>query len=486
MKILKKLNSARIATSVSAVALALASLAPSHAVAAASVTAVLGWNLLGYSDTAAVNVVDAFGNNDKVTSVWKWDATNSKWAFYSPSFATPTALSDYAATKGYAVLTTINGGEGFWVNAKTPFTATLPAPQAQVVNPAALAGIQTGMAAFASLFATAVPTASAVTPMFDTTMLNSGKNQTEFATAITTAGNGPSIGFTFSNIALVNPLDGGAIPNDSTHQWFTFDMTNNSGSQTPWLAVKNSASNWLIAGDQRLFNTNVEATAVRHIPSSQQQGMTTTANQIDLWGGNPPASVSSIVVTGPGVTPSTGVAIYSASATQKNIHIPTCGVAAWFSSNVSANCMDVSAATAGAQYAFKIYTTAGGTSTPAYTYVNALARAPLNAAGLASAAFPGTPTVSGNWASNGSVTVSWTLPEGMKSDNVSIGAWSNGTNGSYSQQLFQQDGPNFSGTETSATMAVPTYTGTIGGKNVWLSTRDATGNRVALDLQLAP
>ncbi len=125
-------NSARLATSVSAVALALAAMAPSHAGVVgttASVTAVTGWNLLGYSDPTAVNVIDAFGDANKVITVWKWDLSNPaspKWAFYSPSFTTPTALADYAASKGYSVLTTINSGEGFWVNAKNSFSAALP------------------------------------------------------------------------------------------------------------------------------------------------------------------------------------------------------------------------------------------------------------------------------------------------------------------------------------------------------------------------
>ncbi len=124
---LKMFDSARLATTVSAVALALSAIAPSHAGVAVAVSAVKGWNLLGYSDSAAVNVANAFGDTNKVTTVWKWDAANLKWAFYSPSF-TSAELATYAESKGYAVLTTINGGEGFWVNAKTPFTAILPAP----------------------------------------------------------------------------------------------------------------------------------------------------------------------------------------------------------------------------------------------------------------------------------------------------------------------------------------------------------------------
>ena len=36
-------------------------------------------------------------------------------------------MVDYATSKGYDVLTTINGGEGFWVNATSAFSAQLPA-----------------------------------------------------------------------------------------------------------------------------------------------------------------------------------------------------------------------------------------------------------------------------------------------------------------------------------------------------------------------
>jgi hypothetical protein len=106
---------------VGALALACASVVPAQS---ANVSAIVGWNLLGYSDATEVNVNDSFGNANDVTTVWKWNAPNSTWAFYSP------ALSDggqaYAASKGYTFLTTIKSGEGFWVNAKAAFSASLP------------------------------------------------------------------------------------------------------------------------------------------------------------------------------------------------------------------------------------------------------------------------------------------------------------------------------------------------------------------------
>jgi hypothetical protein len=83
-----------------------------------------GWNLTGNPTDAMLNVATIFNAANKVASVWKWSA--NKWAFYSPAM-TGQQLSDYATARGYDVLTTINGGEGYWVNAKATFTAQLPA-----------------------------------------------------------------------------------------------------------------------------------------------------------------------------------------------------------------------------------------------------------------------------------------------------------------------------------------------------------------------
>lgn len=83
------------------------------------------WNLLGNSANAPLTVASAFGNAANVATVWKWVPATGRWAFYTPMQADNGAA--YAASKGYDFLTTINGGEGFWVNANTAFTAQLPA-----------------------------------------------------------------------------------------------------------------------------------------------------------------------------------------------------------------------------------------------------------------------------------------------------------------------------------------------------------------------
>lgn len=90
----------------------------------ATLNLVAGWNLAGNSSSAALDTAAAFGDAAKVNTVWKWVSSGSKWAFYTPSLSDGGAV--YAAGKGYDFLSSVAGGEGFWVNAKTAFTALLP------------------------------------------------------------------------------------------------------------------------------------------------------------------------------------------------------------------------------------------------------------------------------------------------------------------------------------------------------------------------
>jgi streptogramin lyase len=93
-----------------------------------------GWNLVGQSYNVSFDVATIFGDPNKVLSVWKWNrdftkpANDSNWAFYSPSdnAMSMKKLAVYAASKGYLPLIKIKGGDGYWVNAKIPFTVTLP------------------------------------------------------------------------------------------------------------------------------------------------------------------------------------------------------------------------------------------------------------------------------------------------------------------------------------------------------------------------
>jgi len=84
-----------------------------------------GWNLIGNSTTQPITVASTSLNQSQVTSVWKWDSTKSVWSFYSPKYLTATDLSNFATAQGYQVLTTVNPGDGFWVNSTQSFTLSL-------------------------------------------------------------------------------------------------------------------------------------------------------------------------------------------------------------------------------------------------------------------------------------------------------------------------------------------------------------------------
>lgn len=84
-----------------------------------------GWNLLGNSTGSPMIVATSFSDATKVVSVWKWNSAKSKWAFFTP-LMTSQVLADYAASKGYEVLTVISPGEGFWLSTSAATAQQLP------------------------------------------------------------------------------------------------------------------------------------------------------------------------------------------------------------------------------------------------------------------------------------------------------------------------------------------------------------------------
>lgn len=97
-----------------------------------SVALTAGWNLVGNGGGTRIAVATVLNDANQVVTVWKWALAGSTvgigypgWAFYSPSQTD--GGQAYAASKGYDFMTTIEPGDGFWVNAKIPFELRLPA-----------------------------------------------------------------------------------------------------------------------------------------------------------------------------------------------------------------------------------------------------------------------------------------------------------------------------------------------------------------------
>ena len=91
-----------------------------------------GFNLMGNSFNTSLNVAATFGNQDSpvagvtenIATVWKWNALDQRWAFYSPLLSVAGNLA-YAASRNYDLLASVAPGEGYWVNAIVPIS--LPA-----------------------------------------------------------------------------------------------------------------------------------------------------------------------------------------------------------------------------------------------------------------------------------------------------------------------------------------------------------------------
>jgi len=116
-----------------------------------------GWNLVGNASSAPV-LPSSIGSGTQVTSVWKWDAKNSKWSFYSPQKSD--GGQAYSASQGYEFLTSINPNDGFWVNAAQPYLLSLNTGGISVSTFNALAGLgstaQTTSTPLSSLLSEAV------------------------------------------------------------------------------------------------------------------------------------------------------------------------------------------------------------------------------------------------------------------------------------------------------------------------------------------
>ena len=100
-----------------------------------------GWNLIGNGMAAPWDVATLFGDASRVVSVFKWvPGTTPGWAFYTPTEADGGAA--YAQSKGYSLLSTVRGGEGFWVNARTAFS--IPPGSGAVVSSASFKDVLSG------------------------------------------------------------------------------------------------------------------------------------------------------------------------------------------------------------------------------------------------------------------------------------------------------------------------------------------------------
>ena len=484
---------------------------------------IAGWNLMGYSGGSTLTAAN-LGNTDKYSTAWKWNASTGKWAFFTPTLADGGAA--YAASKGYEFMTGINSGDGFWINASAPFSVTLSSiavgGSTIPVNAEASAGIKEALDKLLALYATAKPAATnaVLADFFADNALMGGANKAQIIQAFALTSNGPSIGDKLDSITLATPLDAGAQANDASHQWFKMVVKgpgSNGGNQNNlYLATKSaSTGKWQFSGDQRSFGLwgpdvssmkivskngtsygyNFEAGL--NIPSGfQVLGSTgTLVNGVEM-----------VLISGPGVASHPalppGFAFVYHYASKPSMGLNTCNT------GTTANCIDISKITADAKYTYIIKglampgllgipamgvtssssattsTTSTGTSASAtplpftLSYTNAIANAPLSSGEVAALSFPEITSTGGTWLSGSTATITWTLPTAYTSNYISL----NGNDTSNNSTNINS-GKELKATDASASITLPTYTGTLNNRSIWLKTYNASGRGVALNLQ---
>ena len=121
--------------------------------------------MLGNSLNQSVPVASLYGDVTLVRSVWVWNG--SGWLFYSPTLDAA-SLQNYAASKGYSVLSTLAPGQGYWIDATTAHTLPVQQGKAYTVSPASVSKgwnmIASGSAITPALLNLSLGTAGAASP----------------------------------------------------------------------------------------------------------------------------------------------------------------------------------------------------------------------------------------------------------------------------------------------------------------------------------
>jgi hypothetical protein len=83
-----------------------------------------GWNLLGTSfEVTDLSTFNSGENKEKVLILWRWDAENQEWIFYTPHDIIREIVAEYGYTKSFE---NIPAFQGFWVKVTKETHITLP------------------------------------------------------------------------------------------------------------------------------------------------------------------------------------------------------------------------------------------------------------------------------------------------------------------------------------------------------------------------
>lgn len=367
-----------------------------------------------------------------------------------------------------------------------------------------LSTITTAMNNFAALFATSLPTTTAIanSGLFDTSgaFTMSGKGFSQFALDLTSTSK--AIGMKFSNITIT--------PIDSTHAALTAVVSSNSpdfGNTIQLVLAKQASSGaWLIEGDGRIADISIEAQADYWVNESLSgafqtntgfdDGLNIYIEPSDYNATHTADPVAKAIVTGPGL-PSGGVTLvqdtyntwydiqFVSGTQQGNNTLSDCTI------STTSPCLTRAGAVDNSQYNV-VLEDASGTSLNGTGYTITLAKQPVDPTTLTAANFPaltdflinGTSVLNGTLPSSTptSVGATWTMPSGLYAHDLIV--WAIDSNG---QQYFSVDQSLTVG-QTTATIGVSNVNSSVTPANagLWLAGRDSYKRTFAYNVTVNP
>lgn len=316
----------------------------------------------------------------------------------------------------------------------TPPTNTNPPAGTTTGGNAAtdLAEIKTQFASFQSLFATGLPSASAIQAFFDQTFLNNGGDgvttATNWAKALPAGqANLPLVaGVQFTvELTSAEALDAGQSNVPGSVEWVTATASypgysGDRDSMRVKMIKDAKTGQWLMAGNQRLIKAKLYSGAVQVLPSTIATGLhVRVSSKFTAANGASPQ----VVVTGPGL-PAAGVVlsvktgdgwlVQDVGNTKQFVtpgDVPSC--ASLVAANYP-NCTNLldPALVDGAVYTFRLNDAAGS------VYHDKLKKVPLADGSVTPAMFPSlnvSPTSLSALVTGTTSTISFTLPAGSSS-----------------------------------------------------------------------
>lgn len=376
-----------------------------------------------------------------------------------------------------------------------------------------LQAVVTKLNGFAALFATSLPSPTTLqsSGVFDTTsnFMMGGQTFSQFASEMST--DPDAIGLKFSNVAI--SLDASGASGTLTA---LISSNTSTFAETIQLKMVKGASGWLIVGDGRIADVSINAQAQRDewtvltqsptpqlsSGSSLMNGLWMNVDPFSYNTNNPGALAVKAVVTGPGL-PSGGVSMVQdvqntwfvvELPNYNNNLIPECGSTANGTNGpftATTQCVTISQALDNSEYTVILKDSAGN-SLNGSGYKVTLPKQPYATSALMAEMFPSitsitvdgveiTPsTVPSSVVAGKSVAVSWTLPTGILSRNLSV--WANTMTASYfhvSKDLLP------TATSTLVGLGTPMTSGTASNAGVWLSSVDSYGRNLAISKSLS-